>query len=187
VGWAVFFLLFFVLSRSAIELTIDQLMGTFGVSYQAGVAGAYSMEVTVTALSIAAVTWRLVWALDGSQTLEDIKQIVQTRSALFATSISFILMLGLTNRLFWWWKHFYTDEAYLHVEWTGAANSVVLSKAMCWLIFAVFSPKRDGLEDHDFISFKASDGFSFGFAAFGAGCLSYVLGVIYYVTLNGGA
>jgi len=172
-GWFIASSLFLVVTRSSVELTLEHVMNTLGLGPQVATAGGYSMEVVVTFICVLTVVWRLLWALDTAETIEEVISVVTTRSAIFSIALFFILSLGFANRAFWWYKHIFTDDAYVHVTYIGTANSVFLCIALSWLVFSLFSPpsKVEMRDDspHTSIMFKPNRGVSMGLGVFGFG------------------
>jgi len=104
------------------------------VDYQLAVGGGYTMEVVASAFAFVMVLWRLGWAALSVKGSHEVWALMRTRPASFALFMGGLIAMGFANRFFWWLKHIFTEEAYVHTEYNGAVNAVCVSLLLCGIV-----------------------------------------------------
>jgi hypothetical protein len=175
-GWVFAFILAYILTPKIVAAVFYTGLPVVNVSPNRATAGAYSFEVVTYLMCFLALIGKVAWALAATSSLQSAWRVIKSKTAIASLAIGMIVFVGGWNRAFWWLKHMYTNEAYNHVEYTGAVNSTLIALAMISLVFAVFPRKKIGAKVglSDFGSDRVSlIMLAIGLAAFIAGAWLY--------------
>lgn len=143
-AWFIFVVTVLVIAGGSVHTLFDNIFPLFDISGNRAVAGGYSMEVFVAFVTFIMVLWRVIWALETTHNLTEAARLLRTRTAVLSVGVAGLVGMGFINRLFWWLKHMFTDQAFNSVgTYTGAANSVVVSILLCIVVYALHAEPED--------------------------------------------
>lgn len=175
IGWLAAAISVMLVAGSLVHMMFSQFMPMLGIDGNRATAGGYSMEVFVSAFSFILVAWRILWALEVVKNADAFWKLIKTRAAILSFTLAAIIGMTLTNRMFWWVKHMFTDEAFDQVIYTNAANSVIISFLLCVLVYAVNADPETERQKSGI-----SSGLSIAVSLWGIGCIAFVVGLIMY-------
>ncbi|WP_299198321.1 MULTISPECIES: hypothetical protein [Pseudomonadota] len=183
--WFLFVVTVLVITGGSIHALFDNIAPAFNISGNRATAGGYSMEVLVSFITFIMVLWRVIWAVEVTHSLSSAAKLLRTRTAILSMGISGLVGMVCVNRFFWWTKHMFTSQAYNYSEYSGAANSVIVSILMCIVVYALHAdPEVEGSIENDLPVGKRQNLFPKGTIIAGsiwlAGVISFLAGSMLY-------
>lgn len=175
-GWIGLFAFVFWYSQAAVSYGVEKAMVITGISPNHSVAGAYSMEVFCTMAAVALILWRVVAALKIAKTMGQMKDVLFSRAGIVSFSIAAIVTTIASNRLYWWYKHLFTEDRFDYTSYTNSGISVFVSLVAAGLIAAIYTPKSTDIDKPDL----HPQGIQIGSIVYGLGCLAYIAGLMVY-------
>lgn len=182
-GWIITFLTAMVIVGSGLHSAFTFMMPTLGVDGNHAQAGGYTMELIVGCITFTLVLWRLLWALETVNTLQEAWTLLKTRTAVLSVGLSGLVFMVASNRFYWWQKHMFTDEAFNSTgSYTGAANSALVSFVMCVLVYSLHA-RPDNLDDQIQVYHKTRFplGLPTAVGIWASGWVAFVAGAALYV------
>jgi hypothetical protein len=168
----------FYLIQASVHVMLITSSKLLGVTPNAAMAGATTMELVATAIALIKLNWRLVWMLTEVRVASDLTALFKVRAVRVALALSGIVGVYLSSRIFWWIRRVVTQDSYNHVNFAGATNSVMMALLMCFLISATYSPPHENAGDQPLAS---TFGLQVAAYALAAGIVAYWAGVFLYM------
>lgn len=173
--WSILVGMGLFIAWGGLHFSVGSLLGALDVEPNAATAGGYTMEVIVSLTVGLIVMSRLILALAETHSLSNAFRLLVSRTASLAIFLGALIAMGFANRIFWWVKHMFTNEAFHHPNYVGAGNAIALSLILCGFIYALAPEERriDGPQ-------SLPNGLPLALFVWTIGVLSFIAGVLLY-------